>query len=1095
MLKLNHTKTKNKDEQPTFVYRTRTRSHTLALTKTDNIASEYVTEDLIGRPIRERTMKISENALKQLAIMFTDLYSNPIEAMVRETVSNATDATIKARRSGQDAPDVEIIRPALSEQSLTVIDHGVGMTQHELDIYFSDYGNSTKIDDMDAIGSKGLGAKAMLAYSPSAKVITVKDGTEIIMTMTRGEKDNFTSIESVTKTNKHNGTTIIIPVKSKDIDAVNEAIDRYARYAPAEAPITIDGIKHSLSERYVKLTDIKIGEDVDKTTGRVKPVMGAVWVRKDTTGLSYGSSYNHTPQISNNVSDAAIGWNETLDNVMKPGYDEKDGKWMADNYVRNNVCVTLSGWNYTLQPSSDREANRYHSSYSSYSSSNNQDSSYEFVVEIQPGVVNFPAHRDNIINDHRLEMLVDRIANGLRLRKTIVDKSDDGTVLGRKKNDNGNAVHLWDGIPEEMRVPLVSRLFDEASSSPWRKKDILTTWVSMDDVWPGVFEEFREDLHGDDPSFYGVVSYTTGSNWRNTKIVFDQQVSMINCVTHGKDPKNKTGRTYRTYNMIPIENKQMVPYLSLNEDYIEGERDSKSLNASILPFDAKRQLLYSDKTTYRGEQANSQMWNTIINDPSLWDYNEVRSIPVDFVIKSGDKRPYGVPATAADHWYLTIVQGDLGDWKNTKRKMGLLRRISRVRHEKGQQGHHVFYLVNGELDKKTLDKAVTYFKGIVNKSKENGFHSDRGTPVWVGVTTYDALKTEAAKFDASKRKLNTDPADNTTVYDVIPAAKWTVEDGDEWHVAAEMAHYVNRVQRDINIPSGRTTANVNEIIKAGDPVILFDRSTMKDIDAIKFSVFKTVVDEFGGLGSKTYWAISTSDVNAAFMNKLVKSPNVWVMDSTRTSFNNLKAVKSGGLMHVVKINETYAAGDIQRRGLQFLYNHVTPQDSFDVFSELFASSIPQLSRMLWVCIDGDDSVLFPHPDKIDDPKVKAMVELLSLGRASGWNDWDAIHKWIGDHETRDDLKSQELLRLMRAWELVFGYAVKAAGRSFYTSTGTPMDMARKAELQAFSNSFMNNYSLTYNCEAFMDKESDFTKQVHDGFLGMSLRAWWEALKK
>lgn len=1085
MLKLNHTKTKNKDEQPTFVHRTR--SHTLALTKTDNIASEYVTEDLIGRPIRERTMKISENALKQLAIMFTDLYSNPIEAMVRETVSNATDATIKARRSGQDAPDVEIIRPALSEQSLTVIDHGVGMTQHELDIYFSDYGNSTKINDMDAIGSKGLGAKAMLAYSPSAKVITVKDGTEIIMTMTRGEKDNFTSIESVTKTNKHNGTTIIIPVKSKDIDAVNEAIDRYARYAPAEAPITIDGIKHSLSERYVKLTDIKIGEDVDKITGRVKPVMGAVWARKDT-GSSHGSSYYHTPQVSNNVSDAVIDWNEALDNVMKPGYDDEDSKWTADNYVRNNVCVTLSGWNYTLQPSSDREANRYRSSYSY---DNNRDSSYEFVVEIQPGVVNFPAHRDNIINDHRLEMLVDRIGNGLRLRKTIVDKSDDGTVLSRKKNDNGNAVHLWEGIPEEMRVPLVSRLFSVVSSNPWRK-NILATWVSMDDVWPEVFEEFRENLHGDDPSFYGVVSYTTGSNWRNTKIVFDQQVSMINCVTHGKDPRNKTGRTYRTYNMIPIENKQMVPYLSLNEDYIEGERDSKSLNASILPFDAKRQLLYSDKTTYRGEQANSQMWNTIINDPSLWDYNEVRSIPVDFVIKSGDERPYGVPVTAADHWYLTIVQGDLGDWKNTKRKMGLLRRISRVRHEKGQQGHHVFYLVNGELDKKTLDKAVAYFKGIVNKSKENGSHSDHGTPVWMGVTTYDALKTEAAKFDASKRKLNADPTDNTTVYDVIPAAKWTVEDGDEWHVAAEMAHYVNRVQRGINIPAGRTTANVNEIVKAGDPVILFDGSTMKDIDAIKFSVFKTVVDEFGGLDSKTYWAISTSDVNAAFMNKLVKSPNVWVMDSTRTSFNNLKAVKSGGLMHVVKINETYTT--MQRRGLQFLYDHVTPQDSFDVFSELFASSIPQLSRTLWACIDGDDSVLFPHPDKVDDPKVKAMVELLSLGRASGWNDWDAIHKWIGDHETRDDLKSQEFLRLMRAWELVFGYVVEATGR-FYTFTGTSMDMARKAELHAFSNSFMNNYSLTDNCKAFTDKESDFTKQVHDGFLGMSLRAWWEELKK
>lgn len=1058
----------------------------MPLTKTDNVASEYVTEDLIGAPVRERTMKVSENALQQLAMMFTDLYADPIEAMVRETVSNATDATIKARRLGQDAPDVEIVCPSLGEQSLKVIDHGVGMTQHELDVYFSDYGNSTKINDMSAIGSKGLGAKAMLAYSPSAKVITVKDGVEIIMTMTRGEKENFTSIESVAETDKHNGTTVIIPVKSNDIDDVNAAIDRYAKYAPAEAPITIDGVKHSLAQHHVRLGEIKIGEDVDPTTGAPVPVMGALWVSKNVCDRP-STSRTGGRKTMESVSDVAEEWTDVVLEAMK-NHDAADALLDARDYVRHHVYVTLSGWNYKLDPSTGDRA-PYNPRSSSRGYGKNADD-HSFVVEIQPGVVNFPAHRDSIINDRRLELLIDRIIEGLHLVRESKDLHDDGTATNRGKTTAADAVALWKDLPESMRGPLVSRLFSESQQS-WRGRSFIAPWMSMASEWPETFEMFDGELHGDDPSFYAVVAYRTPTNgyWGSNKSVIGYEISHKVTIAHPKDPSNKSGKGWRQYVMTSVENGQVVPFLSMGEDFIKESRDKSFMTSTTIPGPVQRELLMSDDTKYVSDYATSSRygsrWNDVVNGLGKWDYESVRSIPVDYVIKMSDGTPYGVPGSTYDPCYMTIVQGDLGDWKSTKRKMGVLRRVARMRHEQDLDGYHVFYLVDGELDAETLATAEEHFKSLVaNKAPGSSM-------VWTGVTTYDALKGDVNRFDAAKRapKASVGSKDETAGSKLtVSALSWTVNGEDPWTVAASMASRVYSIRRGHSAMTG--TAYTEDLLESGDPVLFYDaRSTELSDARVALDVFKTAVE----LDTTTYWLINTADVSAAFMEALKDHPSLWVVDSQRASFNNLKAVKTNKGIHHVSTAATTAgslgeAETLYSELLQFALDHASTDSIGETFAAFFSLTYQNWSRVMWACVE-EDRKTFPYPDEEKlDAKGAALYKVSGFISYQPSSLSETACKWIKGRLDDAEGWSPDVLGTMEAW---FRFIRDYERHVLQHSKETAVEETEHHLLQD-AVSLVNCNLVGFSSNRFNSEED--RKQLRDGLIGKMIRDWWGSLK-
>lgn len=166
-------------------------------------------------------MRINEAAMAHVINRLTDMYSNPIEASVREVISNAIDTT--KRLPKDERQPIKVIMPTELNPVFTVIDKGEGMSKDVIKEIYSQYGSSTKSSDMTQVGAYGLGAKAPLSYCSQFVVESTRDGitTELLISSEMG--GNYTRIVSSVETGKENGTKVSIPVSSGDSTAFHNA--------------------------------------------------------------------------------------------------------------------------------------------------------------------------------------------------------------------------------------------------------------------------------------------------------------------------------------------------------------------------------------------------------------------------------------------------------------------------------------------------------------------------------------------------------------------------------------------------------------------------------------------------------------------------------------------------------------------------------------------------------------------------------------------------------------------------------------------------------------------------------------------------------
>lgn len=102
-----------------------------------------------------------------LAIQAFYQYSDPIGSIIREITSNAYDAHIEA-----DVDKAVIIRLNTAEQTLNILDFGVGLSPERIRDVFTKFFSSTKRESDTQIGAFGLGAKSPLSYTDTFQVIT-----------------------------------------------------------------------------------------------------------------------------------------------------------------------------------------------------------------------------------------------------------------------------------------------------------------------------------------------------------------------------------------------------------------------------------------------------------------------------------------------------------------------------------------------------------------------------------------------------------------------------------------------------------------------------------------------------------------------------------------------------------------------------------------------------------------------------------------------------------------------------------------------------------------------------------------------------------
>ena len=306
-------------------------------------------------------MTFSDEVKQAIIRQLTDMYENPVNATVRETVSNALDATAAARADGRTPDPVSITSPSVFSPQVIVQDNGVGMDKDTLYANFSDYGNSTKLTDMDSVGSKGLGAKSPLAYTDRFVVTTVRNGHKIILNLYRDSEANKASLEFEGDVDEADGTTVMIPVSVGDVDAFNDAIGNYRLYATPDLDILIDGKRPDFNAEWAPIMDVPLDEDENG-----KPVYGTMYVRRRV------------------ITSFVKNWISSL-------------KWGISDFVSElSIGSVLGGWPYSL--SDDYEYNNLNG---------------PVFVELKPGMVDFPGSRDSIMRNDRLKSVTSAINKAL----------------------------------------------------------------------------------------------------------------------------------------------------------------------------------------------------------------------------------------------------------------------------------------------------------------------------------------------------------------------------------------------------------------------------------------------------------------------------------------------------------------------------------------------------------------------------------------------------------------------------------------------------------------------------------------------------------
>jgi len=173
-------------------------------------------------------MTIDEAAIQHLMNVLTDLYEDPLLAVIREYSTNAWDSHVEA---GQTKP-IEVSTPTDLRPLFTVRDYGVGLSAEDIRNIYSRYGASTKRASNDAVGMLGLGCKSALAYCDQFTLCGIKDGNRILVSIARDETGagTMTVLESG-ETDEPNGVEISIPA-SADSEFEAKAADFFAYWQP-----------------------------------------------------------------------------------------------------------------------------------------------------------------------------------------------------------------------------------------------------------------------------------------------------------------------------------------------------------------------------------------------------------------------------------------------------------------------------------------------------------------------------------------------------------------------------------------------------------------------------------------------------------------------------------------------------------------------------------------------------------------------------------------------------------------------------------------------------------------------------------------------
>jgi hypothetical protein len=187
---------------------------------------------------KEYSIKLGAHTM----MLFSDLYSDPKWAIVREYATNMLDGYTKLRALNPNAKIIapEIHLPNTLEPFIRFKDFGIGMDYDTVWNVFTSYGDSTKQDNNDEVGGLGIGSKVAFAYRGADQWVIESryHGKRMIFNALKNQMGipTLQHIQTV-DTDEPNGVTIQIPVARSDFYAFKQAVERLAMFYPMELSV------------------------------------------------------------------------------------------------------------------------------------------------------------------------------------------------------------------------------------------------------------------------------------------------------------------------------------------------------------------------------------------------------------------------------------------------------------------------------------------------------------------------------------------------------------------------------------------------------------------------------------------------------------------------------------------------------------------------------------------------------------------------------------------------------------------------------------------------------------------------------------------
>lgn len=189
----------------------------------------------VGQVQQKDTFKVAQSK-EFIEILTKNLYSNPLYAVVRETMCNAWDAHIAAGKT--DIP----IKAYVQDGMFIVEDFGTGIPHEKMAETYAVFGQSTKNNDTEQTGGFGLGCKAPFAIGDVFSVQNCHNGVLTVYTCIKSDPAN-NGLPSITTVcsypSKEPGIKVGIPLKE---DISLEKIKDYIRTVARLGDILVEGL-------------------------------------------------------------------------------------------------------------------------------------------------------------------------------------------------------------------------------------------------------------------------------------------------------------------------------------------------------------------------------------------------------------------------------------------------------------------------------------------------------------------------------------------------------------------------------------------------------------------------------------------------------------------------------------------------------------------------------------------------------------------------------------------------------------------------------------------------------------------------------------